>query len=213
VIALVVVLGLAAVIAVAGSGGDSGNGGKATAHETGAVQVVGKALPAYDDPSNDTAVGKTIPTLHGISFDGSPVTIEPNGKPQAIVFLSHSCPHCQAEMPRLVALSKQGKLAGVDVTAVTTNTSPELPNYPPSAWLKRAGWPYPVLADSKNDDAARAYGLTAFPYFVLVDAQGKVVIRGTGEVTDASIVKVFKALASGEATGTPSNGASTPASQ
>jgi thiol-disulfide isomerase/thioredoxin len=213
VIGLVVVIGIAAVIAAAGSGGGSGNGGAATAHETGAVQVVGNALPAYADPSNDTAIGKTMPTLHGISFDGSPVTIEPNGKPQAIVFLSHSCPHCQAEMPRIVALSKQGKLAGVDVTAVTTNTSPDLPNYPPSAWLKSAGWPYPVLADSKNADAASAYGLTAFPYFVFVDSQGKVVLRGTGEVTDDSLVKVFKALASGEATGSPSNGASTPAGQ
>ena len=215
VIAVVVVIGIAAVAAVAMSGSsddDSNSGAKPTAHETASVTVDGKHLPPYTDPENDTAVGDTIPTLQGMSFDGSPVSIAPNGKPQAIVFLSHSCPHCQAEVPRIVALAKQGKLDGVDVTAVTTNTSPELPNYPPSTWLQREKWPFPVLADSKDVDAGRAFGLTAFPYFVLVDADGKVVARATGEVSDESLTRAAKALVDGETPGS-SNGASTPASQ
>ena len=54
------------------------------------------------------------------------------------MFLAHWCPHCQAEMPRLVALAKAGKLDGVDVTGVATGTNPGYPNYPPSAWLKKA---------------------------------------------------------------------------
>ncbi len=213
VIAVVVVVGIAAVAAVAMSGSsDDGNDAKATAHETAPVTVDGRHLPAYTDPEKDTAVGDTIPTLQGISFDGSPVTVAPNGKPQAIVFLSHSCPHCQAEVPRIVALAKQGKLDGVDVTAVTTNTSPELPNYPPSTWLQREKWPFPVMADSKDAGAGRAFGLTAFPYFVLVDGDGKVVVRATGEVSDESLTRAVKALVAGETPGS-SNGASTPASQ
>ena len=213
VIAIVVVIGIAAVAAVAMSGSSDDNGdAKPTAHETAPVTVVGRHLPSYTDPEKDTAVGDIIPTLQGISFDGSPVTIAPNGKPQAIVFLSHSCPHCQAEVPRIVALQREGKLAkGVDVTAVTTNTSPEFPNYPPSAWLHREKWPFPVLADSKSGDAARAYGLTAFPYFVLVDGEGQVVARATGEVSDESLTRAAQLLANGETPGS-SNGASTPAS-
>ena len=71
-----------------------------------------------------------IPTLTGQSlFDGSDMTIAPTGKPQAIVFLAHWCPHCQAEVPRIVALAKAGKLDGIDVVGVATGRrtdSPEL---------------------------------------------------------------------------------------
>jgi thiol-disulfide isomerase/thioredoxin len=209
VIGIVVVVGIAAVIAVAaGSGGD--DSAKATDFETGRVAVEGSALPAYDDPNDDRAVGDTIPTLTGTSFDGSPITVGPNGKPQVLVFLSHSCPHCQAEVPRIVALQQEGKLAeGVDVTAIATNTSSDLPNYPPSAWLERERWPFPVLADSKSGDAGAAYGLTAFPYFVFVDADGRVVGRATGELAPEALTQIFERLAAGTSSGSTTNGPST----
>ena len=206
--AIAAVIVAAIVIAVASGGGDDTP--KSAAHETGAVEVDGAALPSFRSGA-DPAVGKPIPTLTGISFDGSPVTIAPNGKPQAIVFLSHSCPHCQAEVPRIVALERAGRLAGVDVTAVTTNTSPELPNYPPSAWLRREHWLFPTMVDSKQFTAADAYGLPAFPYFVFVDAQGKVAGRTTGEIPSDGLAAIFKALAAGQPLTTASNGQSTPA--
>jgi thiol-disulfide isomerase/thioredoxin len=211
VIGILVVIGVAAVIAVAG--GSDGGGAPATAHETANVTVDGKQLPVYTASGRDAAVGATIPTLHGMSFDGSPVIIAPNGKPQAIVFLWHACPHCQAEVPRLVTLAKQGKLDGVDVTAVTTQTSPDYPNYPPSAWLEREQWPYPVMADSQTETAARAYGISAFPYFVFVDAQGRVVGRATGEIAPDSLTKIFQELRQGGPTSGSPNGPSTKANQ
>lgn len=207
---VVAVLAIAIAVAAATSGGDD-SGGKATAHETAPVTVDGTKLPQLVDTSNDKAIGDTIPTLQGISFDGSPVTIEPNGKPQLIVFLSHSCPHCQREVPRIVALQKAGKLDGVDVTAVTTNTSPELPNYPPSAWLAREHWPYRALADSKTMTAANAYGLPAFPYFVFVDKEGKVAARATGEIDPDALATAAKALVDGRPLVSSSNDQSTTA--
>jgi thiol-disulfide isomerase/thioredoxin len=207
---VVAVIAIAIAVAATTSGGDDSNG-KATAHETAPVTVDGTKIPELTDTANDRAVGDTIPTLNGVSFDGSPVTLGPNGKPQMIVFLSHSCPHCQAEVPRIVALSKAGKLDGVDVTAVTTNTSPELPNYPPSAWLKREHWPYPVLVDSKQFTALNAYGLPAFPYFVFVDKDGKVAARASGEIDPNDLAAAVKALAEGRPLVSSSNGQSTSA--
>jgi thiol-disulfide isomerase/thioredoxin len=125
------------------------------------------------------------------------------------VFLAHWCPHCQAEMPRLVALAKAGKLAGIDVTGVATGTNPGYPNYPPSAWLKNAGWPFPVLADSTTDAAARAFGVTGYPSFVLIDGTGKVVGRAAGEVSDDDIVANVKALVAGTPLPLLKSGAST----
>jgi len=41
---------------------------------------------------------------------------------------------------------------------------------------------WPVIADSNDKKAANAFGLSGYPYFVLVDAQGKVFKRASGEV-------------------------------
>ena len=57
-------------------------------------------------------------------------------------------------------------------------------------------WPFPVLADSTQFTAATAYGLSAYPYFVLVNADGKVAARATGEVPDDQIQADVKALKS-----------------
>jgi hypothetical protein len=103
------------------------------------------------------------------------------------------------------------ELGGVDVTAVTTNTSPEFPNYPPSAWLRREHWPHRVLADSKQMTAADAYGLPAFPYFVFVDKDGKVAARATGEIAPNDLAAVVKALAAGQPLVSSSNSQSTAA--
>jgi cytochrome c biogenesis protein CcmG/thiol:disulfide interchange protein DsbE len=198
--ALAAVVVVAIVVAVVASGGGSDDGAGATKFETAKVTVSGSPLPRYDAAkSPDPALGDTIPTLTGKSvFDGAPVTVEPNGKPQVVVFVAHWCPHCQAEVPRLVALAKQGAFDGVDVTAVATGTSSNADNYPPSAWLQREHWPFSVMADSPTGTAARAYGISAYPYFVMVYADGTVAGRGTGELPPDQITANLAALQAGK---------------
>jgi len=132
--------------------------------------------------------------------NGSEVTIGPDsgGKPQVIVFVAHWCPHCQAEVPRLVQLADDGVFDGVQVSAVATATNEQADNYPPSAWLKNEKWPFPVLADDAKGTAAQAYGLSAFPYFVMVHADGTVAGRGTGELPEDQLQANIKALKAGE---------------
>lgn len=193
-----VVVVVAVVVAVlAGGGGDDAN---ATKWETAPVTVDGTPLPDFDsEQSPDPAIGDTMPTLDGKSiFDGTRVTITPNGKPQVIVFLAHYCPHCQAEVPRIVSLADQGVFDGVDVTGVATGTNEAAPNYPPSAWLDGEDWPFSVMADSPSGTAATAYGLPAYPYFVLVDADGTVVGRATGEISEDDLEANIEALKQGE---------------
>jgi predicted DsbA family dithiol-disulfide isomerase len=38
------------------------------------------------------------------------------------------------------------------------------------------------MADSEAMDAARAYGVSGYPFFVIVGADGKVKVRGSGEL-------------------------------
>ena len=198
---LAVIVVIAIVVAIVASGG--GDTANATRFETAPVKVSGTPLPEYNaEAAPDPAIGETIPTLQGKSVgDGGPVTIGPdggNGEPQMIVFVAHWCPHCQREVPLLVGLAKQGVFDGVKVSAVATSTNEQADNYPPSAWLKKVEWPFPVLADSPSGTAGKAYGLSAFPYFVLVNPDGTVAGRGTGELPEDQITANIKALKAGK---------------
>ncbi len=113
-----------------------------------------------------------------------------------MVFLAHHCPHCQAEVPRIVDWASQGLVpAGVDIYGVATGTTSSRENYPPSAWLEREGWPFPTLADSDEYAAAEAWGLTSYPYFVALDADGKVVERASGELTQEQFTALLAKIA------------------
>ena len=146
-----------------------------------------------------SAIGRTVPTIAGQGFDGSAVRFVSHGKPRVVLFLAHWCPHCQAEVPRMVKLAKQGKLAGVEIDTVVTNTDKSFPNYPPSKWLKREHWPFaPVLADDSKSRALAAFGGDGFPFFVVIGANGKVVARASGEIAPSDIARVFKDLVAGK---------------
>ena len=126
------------------------------------------------------------------------MTIGPTGTPQVVMFVAHWCPHCQAEVPRIVDLAKQGAFDGLRMSTVATGTNPDYPNYPPSAWLSRENWPFPVMVDSDQSTAAQAYGLSAYPFFVFVGADGKVAGRATGELAPADLTKILDALRDGK---------------
>jgi thiol-disulfide isomerase/thioredoxin len=146
------------------------------------VTVTGELLPPYEDPAADPALGTPAPVLDGASFDGTPIGIGPNERPTLVVFLAHWCPHCNDEIPRLVQLEDEGRLPDdLDVVAVSTAVAPDRPNYPPSEWLVDKEWVWPAMADSELLDAANAYGLSGFPFITMLDADGKVAARWSGE--------------------------------
>ena len=160
--------------------------------------MTGGALPSLPTSGTDTAIGMPAPTIAGQSFEGTPVTIDPgaSGKPTAIWFVAHWCPHCQAEVPRIVALDQQGRLPrNVDIYAVSTSVNPAAPNYPPSTWFADVAWPFPSVADSPDGAAGSAYGLGSFPYLVITDAAGNVVYRHSGELGDDGIVSTLQRFA------------------
>lgn len=192
--AVVVLVALAAAIAL--SQGDDDPDVAEGVEQTRPVQVTGAALVAYPASGADPAIGSQSPTLEGASFDGTPVSIGP-GSPTLVVVLAHWCPHCQVEVPGLVQWEEAGAVPeGLNVFGIASGTDSGQPNYPPSAWLEREGFPWPVMADSSDGAASVALGLTGFPYFVLLDADGKVKWRISGEVdTDQLATLISSALA------------------
>jgi cytochrome c biogenesis protein CcmG/thiol:disulfide interchange protein DsbE len=184
---LVVVIALVAVIAIVASGGGDDDGSTATTVPGGSevrpVAITGDPLPPFGD-SPDPAVGLAAPAIEGAGFDGSPVSVDPgSGRVTVVVFLAHWCPHCQREVPVLTGWEAEGGLPeGVDVISVATATAADRPNYPPSSWLAGENWPFPVIADDPSYTAGQAYGLSSFPYFVILDADGNVSSRASGEI-------------------------------
>ena len=187
--------GVAIVFAAAvGASWLSGGPARPGVSETRPVEVAGTPLPVHTaDP--DAAIGMSAPSLVGRSFDGTEVRIGSGGTPMAIWFLAHWCPHCQAEVPKIVDLLADGAIpSGVDLYSVSTGADPGAANYPPSAWLEREGWTIPVLADEGSGAAATSFGLDAFPFLVLVDGNGRVVSRTTGELDPAAITGMLEDL-------------------
>ena len=183
---IAMIIGGAAIVAISSSGSESSTS-SGNISEFSDISVTGDALPAFDSTSTatDTSIGMTAPIVSGKGFTGTEITTDGAGTPTLLVFLAHWCPHCQREVPLLVEWEKNGETpTGIDVIAVATGTDPANPNYPPSEWLAREEFPalWPVIADSADKKAADAFGLSGYPYFVLVDAQGKVFKRLSGEI-------------------------------
>jgi thiol-disulfide isomerase/thioredoxin len=164
------------------SGGDAADG--PLVEETAPpVEVEGEPLPPFEASVEDPAVGAAFPTLSGVSLDGNDMTIPQAGRPTLVLYLAHWCPHCQREVPVVQQWLNDGGLpAEVDLVGVATGIDESRPNYPTSDWLEREDWTPETLVDP-DDSAATAAGLTGYPFFVAVDADGDVVSRASGELT------------------------------
>ncbi|MEO6570828.1 MAG: TlpA disulfide reductase family protein [Ilumatobacteraceae bacterium] len=136
----------------------------------------------------------------GAAFDGTPIRVDPavNG-PTMLVFLAHWCPHCNDEMPRLNDLRDAGRFpVDLNIVAVSTAVDPSRPNFPPSQWVVDKDWTYPTIADGIDVQreeliAATAYGLSGFPFVTLIDGQGVVRARWSGEREEDQVIALITA--------------------
>ncbi len=151
----------------------------------GEITVTGDPLPLYDETAElDLAIGAAAPLVDGVNFEQQPTTFGgANGEVQVVAYLAHWCPHCQDELPDLVSyLETVGEPEGVSTIIVASGTSELQDNYPPSEWLEREGWTGTTVVDDVQGSAAEAYGLTAYPYWVIIAGDGSVVTRVAGSV-------------------------------
>ncbi len=153
--------------------------------ETGFAETIGNPLPLYTE--SDAAIGMEAPSIVSSTFDGVRVQLGNDNVARVYAFVAHWCPHCQREVPKLVSWMDGTELPdGVDVVVVSTSVSATADNYPPSAWLESEGWVGTTIVDSEEGALAQGFGLTAFPFWVAVDADDQVLFRATGEVSEAT---------------------------
>jgi len=165
------------------------------------VAVIGDALPFLNDSHNDEAVGTQIPAIIGENFEGNTVEVRPGaGVPTLVVFLAHWCPHCNNEIPEINRIRDAGVWPdGLRVIGVSTAVSPQRPNFPPQRWLIEKDWTYEIIADAFDSSrstfvAAEAFGVTGFPFMVLIDESGLVRGRWSGELGALALAELVTSL-------------------
>ncbi len=174
--------------------------------ETGFAEAVGAPLARFPDPGEpDTALGAAAPVIVAETYAGERLELGGDGIARVIGFFAHWCPHCQAELPRVVEWQRDIAVpAGVQVVAVSTAVDADRGNYPPSAWFADEGYEGILVRDSAEFALAIGYGLTGFPYWVVVGADGSLVARTTGSIdTEAYETMLGLAAASVEADSLP----------
>jgi thiol-disulfide isomerase/thioredoxin len=181
VIAGIVVVVVAFLVAILFT--DDGDGPDDTLRQTGPVSIDGDALPPFVEPGQpDPAVGMTAPSVAGVTFSDRQVDLL-QGAPTIAVFLAHWCNVCQAEVPVIVEHLGQTLPGDVRLVGIPTAVDAGQPNYPPSDWLERENWPFGLLLDSPTSEIGRAFGVPAYPAFVVLDADGTVKFRTTGALS------------------------------
>ncbi|MGH9138891.1 MAG: TlpA family protein disulfide reductase [Acidimicrobiales bacterium] len=208
VLGVIVVLAVVAVLATRGDGDDEaeqGDTGDRSTLSFAPVSIEGTALPDLPDEGPDPAVGTPAPILHGTTPDsrGGIVGPDPGGRaPTLVAVVAHWCPHCNAEVPRLVDLFESGDLpAGTRFIALATDSRRDAPNFPPGPWLEELAWPGEVVLDDEERLGAHSLGTRSYPFLIVLDGSGRVVGRVAGEATTETVASLLQEAAAATAGG------------
>ncbi len=130
------------------------------------------------------------PKISGRSTTGESVMIAP-GKVALINVWASWCSPCRAEAPILEELAK--KYPDVEFVGLLTRDSIDSAN----AFIRRFGITFPTISDDQILLGFRkSLPVAAIPTTFLIDKQGKVAARISGEVTFSSVSKLIDGLVS-----------------
>ncbi len=150
--------------------------------------TLGKTIQSKIDESAVTAVGKPVIPFAQKGDDGKVVDLAAlKGKVVLIDFWGSWCVPCRASHPHLKDLYAKYKNKGFEIVAVATeNGSKEAQE---KAWkeaIKKDGITWlQVLNDPSVTDIPKMYGVVAYPTKILVDRDGVIRGRFTGDGADA----------------------------
>lgn len=138
---------------------------KETGGNTAATLTLQKAAP--EQPKLKLKTGGQLPPLQLTRIDGKPLDSQAlAGKYTLLNFFFSTCSPCIREVPELNALA----LAHGDVNMVAITHDPA---NDAKQFIQDTGFSWPVAADARSFISAA--GIRAFPTFVLLDPQGRIV--------------------------------------
>jgi|HigsolmetaAR202D_1030399.scaffolds.fasta_scaffold00514_19 Thiol-disulfide isomerase and thioredoxins len=133
--------------------------------------------------------GKQLPDATFISMSGQTFSLEGLlGQPLIINFWATWCAPCREEMPLLEAAEKQLKRTGLQVVAITSETSDVV--YP---YLVENDLGLQVLLD-RDGKAAKDYQIQYLPTTFFIDSTGKIIARHTGQLYGETLSNYLEQL-------------------
>jgi cytochrome c biogenesis protein CcmG/thiol:disulfide interchange protein DsbE len=133
-------------------------------------------------------VGKPVPTVSLPDLDtGALVAVHdaPAG-PRLINFFASWCAPCRVEQPQLMALKAQG----VTVVGVAYKDDPARTH----AFLDELGDPFAARLMDRKGRAGIEFGVTGVPETFLVGADGVILAKHSGPLTDADVQELLEKL-------------------
>ncbi len=128
------------------------------------------------------------PKLSGMTLTGKEFTFNP-GKVAVVNVWASWCSPCRAEIPTLIELSNQ--YPEVQFLGILTRDNPATAE----AFARRLAMPYPTfIDDSLLIGFKGTLPANAIPSTVLIDKNGNVAARISGEVTLTSLSKLIRKL-------------------
>lgn len=168
ILALVVILG-AAGIAYRILGTRAGEQvAQESGGEEGSAPVSAPDFTVYDADSNEVSLSSLL------------------GKPAVLNFWASTCPPCRAEMPHFQAAYEE---LGEDVTFIMIDGVGSMNGETQEAgetYIQEEGYTFPVYFDT-DQDAVYTYGISAFPTTYFIDADGNLVARGMGQLSEEAL--------------------------
>ena len=156
-----------------------GGGGSSIAEES---FVSGNGSVSFVSTSNRIAA----PALSGMTLTGKNYTFS-GGQVAVVNVWASWCAPCRAEAPTLAALSE--KYTDVAFIGILTRDNPATAE----AFVRRFALPYPTLIDdSVLIGFRKSLPANAIPSTVVIDKNGNVAARISGEITFASLSEIIE---------------------
>lgn len=152
-------------------------------------------LPRYDSERPDQAIGMTLGAIEGVDAYSDEITLfnPSDGIKRVWMIWAHWCPFCQQELPELSAwYPTVADEYSTELVTISTSISPERGN-PLDAYLLEQQFPFPVLVDPDSSLAIQT-GVSAFPFWMVTDGDGEVLLRATGLLHIDQVVSIFDQL-------------------
>ncbi|WP_404442609.1 thiol-disulfide oxidoreductase ResA [Sutcliffiella horikoshii] len=135
-------------------------------------------------------VGDEAPNFVLTDLEGNEVMLSDyRGKGVFLNFWGTWCKPCEREMPYMENQYQAFKDQGVEVIAVNIRET----NLAVEKFRDRHGLTFPIPMD-KSDQVRQAYGILPLPTTILLDENGKVVKKSSGELTEEKVKEYMEMI-------------------